>query len=201
MDTFAERLRYYRERAGYSQKELSDLIGVSVAAYNKYETRGNEPKLEILIKLANALNTDVNTLVGYQQSTNIDKEKLFFSLLHELPATVEIKSTKTGRKYFIVTVKDYPFRHRTTIKQYAIYFEQMDKIYELANNEYAFSFSSILEKTIERYSVHHSFSDDVERKLINDNSLESDYQFYILKIIENESELPLLDIDIDDSKK
>ena len=63
--TFAERLRYYREKNSYSQKELAEKIGVSFAAYNKYETRGNEPKIEILIKLANALGIDVNTLIGF----------------------------------------------------------------------------------------------------------------------------------------
>lgn len=68
MGTFAENLRYYREKAELSQKELAKAIGVSVAAYNKYETRGNEPKIDILIKLANALNVDVNTLVGFRQT-------------------------------------------------------------------------------------------------------------------------------------
>lgn len=70
MTTFAENLRYYREKANYSQKDLAKLIDVSVAAYNKYETRGNEPKIDILIKLATALNIDVNTLVGFRQTTN-----------------------------------------------------------------------------------------------------------------------------------
>ncbi len=72
MATFAERLRYYREKSKYSQKELADIIGVSVAAYNKYETRGNEPKIDILIKLAAALNIDVNTLVGYHSENTQD---------------------------------------------------------------------------------------------------------------------------------
>lgn len=66
LNTFAERLKYYRELANYSQKELALLIGVSFAAYNKYETRGNEPKIEVLIKIANTLGIDVNTLVGFK---------------------------------------------------------------------------------------------------------------------------------------
>lgn len=73
METFAERLRYYREKAKYNQKDLAEKINISVAAYNKYETRGNEPKIEILIKLANALGVDVNTLVGFQPN---DKESI-----------------------------------------------------------------------------------------------------------------------------
>lgn len=65
--SFSERLRYYREKANYSQKELAEKIGISFSTYNKYETRGNEPKIEILLKLAAALGTDVNTLLGFEK--------------------------------------------------------------------------------------------------------------------------------------
>lgn len=71
--TFAERLRYYREKADLSQKELCEKIDISFSTYNNYETRGYEPKIDILIKLAAALNIDVNALVGYQVN---DKETL-----------------------------------------------------------------------------------------------------------------------------
>ena len=74
MDSFAKRLKYFREKAKFSQKELARVIGINVTTYNKYETRGNEPKIEILIKLANALGVDVNTLVGYE-SANDDSQK------------------------------------------------------------------------------------------------------------------------------
>ena len=71
---FAERLRYYREKAKLSQKELARVIGINVTTYNKYETRGNEPKIEILIKLANVLGVDVNALVGYEPADD-DSQK------------------------------------------------------------------------------------------------------------------------------
>ena len=63
---FAERLKFYRQRAGYSQTELADRVGISFSTYNKYETKNVEPKIEILIRLADALGIDVNTLVGYR---------------------------------------------------------------------------------------------------------------------------------------
>ena len=66
--TFAERLRFYREKANLSQKELCEKMDISFSTYNNYETRGYEPKIDILIKLANALGIDVNTLVGFQQN-------------------------------------------------------------------------------------------------------------------------------------
>ena len=65
MRTFAERLRFYRTTANLSQQALADKLGISVQTYNGYETKGYEPKYEILIKLAHALHVDVNALVGY----------------------------------------------------------------------------------------------------------------------------------------
>lgn len=65
MVTFAERLRNFRIEAKLSQKELAKKVGISFAAYNKYETKGSEPKIDVLIKLALALNRSVDELVGY----------------------------------------------------------------------------------------------------------------------------------------
>ena len=65
--SFSERLRYYREKANYSQKEIAEKIGISFSTYNNYETRGYEPKIETLLKLAAALGTDVNTLLGFEK--------------------------------------------------------------------------------------------------------------------------------------
>lgn len=64
---FSERLRYFREYAKLNQKELAEKVGIPFQTYNNYETKGNEPKIEILIKLANALGVDVNTLVGFEE--------------------------------------------------------------------------------------------------------------------------------------
>lgn len=64
--TFAENLRYFREYAKLNQKELAEKVGIPFQTYNNYETKGNEPKIEVLIKLANALGIDVNTLVGFE---------------------------------------------------------------------------------------------------------------------------------------
>lgn len=71
MMTFAERLRHYREKAKFSQKRLAEKIGVGFATYNNYETKGYEPKIEVLIKIANTLGIDVNTLVGFQEQKEL----------------------------------------------------------------------------------------------------------------------------------
>lgn len=65
MGTFAERLRSFRIEAKFSQKELAEKVGISFSAYNKYETKGSEPKIDILIKLASVLHCSVDELIGY----------------------------------------------------------------------------------------------------------------------------------------
>ena len=78
LNTFAERLRYYREKANISQKELSESVGISFSTYNNYETRNYEPKIEILVKLARALGCSVDDLVGYVAPA--EEERIFKAL-------------------------------------------------------------------------------------------------------------------------
>ena len=92
--TFAERLRYYREKAGYSQKEIAEIVNIPFQTYNNYETKGAQPKIEILIKLAHALHVDVNALVGYQQN----ETAAAFHLLER--AGVKYKKVSDDTYYF-----------------------------------------------------------------------------------------------------
>ena len=92
MDTFANRLRHYRKKAKFSQKRLAEKIGVGFATYNNYETKGYEPKIEILIKLANALGIDVNTLVGYQKN----KQEAMLNILQSADIGYECVPEESG---------------------------------------------------------------------------------------------------------
>lgn len=65
-DEFAKRLRYFREKAKLKQKDFAEKIGVLNSTYSNYETKGYEPRIDILLKMADVLGIDVNTLVGYK---------------------------------------------------------------------------------------------------------------------------------------
>lgn len=73
-NTFSVNLRLYRVKAGYTQAELSNKLGMTRQNYIRYEARVNtaQPSIELLCKMATILNTDVNTLVGYQSTIDID---------------------------------------------------------------------------------------------------------------------------------
>lgn len=62
---FAKRLKQIRENAGFSQKEVAEKCGLTAQAYNNYEKRGYNPTPELLVKLAIALNTTPNDLLGF----------------------------------------------------------------------------------------------------------------------------------------
>ena len=54
--SFHENLRYYREKAGYTTKELANLLNISANTYAGYEIREREPKYQMLCKIADLLN-------------------------------------------------------------------------------------------------------------------------------------------------
>lgn len=66
-------LRIYRERAGYATaKEFADALDVPYNTYTAYENQKREPKLEMLIKIADLLNVSLDDLVG-RTPTNEDE--------------------------------------------------------------------------------------------------------------------------------
>lgn len=66
-------LRYYREQAGYkTAKEFADILNIPYNTYTAYENQKREPKLEMLIKIADLLNISIDDLVG-RTPTNEDE--------------------------------------------------------------------------------------------------------------------------------
>ena len=57
-------IREYRTRLGMTMKELGDKVGVTESAISLYELGKRKPDYEMLLKLSEALNTDVNHLLG-----------------------------------------------------------------------------------------------------------------------------------------
>lgn len=55
-----------RERAGYSQKELAQIIGVAQNTFHGYESGKHDPKSDLLIKIANACDVSVDFLLGVE---------------------------------------------------------------------------------------------------------------------------------------
>lgn len=62
---FKDRLKYYRERAGYkTAKDFANKLGLPYPTYVAYENAGREPKYEVLIKISKLLNVTIDELLG-----------------------------------------------------------------------------------------------------------------------------------------
>ena len=68
-----ERLIELRKEKHVSQRELGNLLGISDAAYGRYERGIAEPNVESLIKLADFYNVSIDYLVGRSDIRNVDE--------------------------------------------------------------------------------------------------------------------------------
>ena len=64
MATFSERLRQLRNAHDLSQMEFSRQLGISKSSVNMYERGEREPNLEILGRIADFFNVDMDFLLG-----------------------------------------------------------------------------------------------------------------------------------------
>ncbi len=58
------KIKEARESAGYSQKELAELIGVAPNTFHGYESGKHDPKSDLLIKIAHACHVTTDFLLG-----------------------------------------------------------------------------------------------------------------------------------------
>lgn len=61
--TFAENLKFYRNKHGYTQTELAEKVGKTRNTYAQYENGYSTPPLELLVKLARVLECSIDALL------------------------------------------------------------------------------------------------------------------------------------------
>ena len=97
-------IRKYRTEKGLTQKKLGELCGIADSNIRKYESGNQNPKIETLQKIADALDIPVNRLLA---GKIILKEKLSeYGLTHLVPDTEEERTVlenckklnETGKK-------------------------------------------------------------------------------------------------------
>ena len=60
----SERLKKLRQAKGYSQNEVAIYADITEKTYQNYELMTREPKLEILIRIAEVYNVSLDYLTG-----------------------------------------------------------------------------------------------------------------------------------------
>ena len=74
-EILAQRLRQLRDEFHYTQQEVAIYSDITEQAYQNYERMTREPKLEILIRIADLYNVSLDYLVGRTDCRAISKQK------------------------------------------------------------------------------------------------------------------------------
>ena len=66
----AENIRSYRKQRGLTQEQLAEVLGVSVGAVYKWESKSSLPELRLIMEMADFFEVSVDALLGYQMKDN-----------------------------------------------------------------------------------------------------------------------------------
>lgn len=69
---FGSNLANHRLRCGLSQKQLAEILGMTIKAIDYYERRATNPNAEFVTKAAHVLGTTPDVLLGYE---DVKKQK------------------------------------------------------------------------------------------------------------------------------
>lgn len=68
----AKRLKECRKEHGFTQGEVAIYCNITEKAYQNYELMTREPKLDILLKIADVFNVSIDYLVGRTDNRKIN---------------------------------------------------------------------------------------------------------------------------------
>ncbi|AKX95661.1 transcriptional regulator [Moorella thermoacetica] len=73
--SIGKRIKELREKIGLTQEELAERVQISRSALANYESGYREPKGEILVRFAKALNTSTDFLLGNEVKVDKTNDK------------------------------------------------------------------------------------------------------------------------------
>jgi len=104
MVNIGERITQLRKARNWSQDDLAKEIGASRIMIGKYERNDNSPSVEVIVKLAKALDVSVDYLLGEGLNASYDKEMV--KRLDELETLPEDEK-KHIFHYMDLVIRDY----------------------------------------------------------------------------------------------
>ena len=101
---FGKSFRFYRQKAGLTQKKAAELLGVKDYQLGNYETNRSQPSLEVLKKMSKVYLVSIDRMLGNNMLANKyakeTEEDVYFDmdeLLKSLNETVA-KMNKANKK-------------------------------------------------------------------------------------------------------
>lgn len=100
-----EIIKERRLALNFTQEQVAKYLGVTTPAVNKWEKGISYPDISLLPALARLLDTDLNTLLSFQDDLT-DKEVAIF--LNQVSETIEKEGFAAGYDLAIAKLKEYP---------------------------------------------------------------------------------------------
>ena len=100
-----EVIRRKRKEQGLTQEQMAQRLGVSAPAVNKWERGSSYPDITILAALARLLNTDINTLLCFQEELS-DEE--IAQICNEIAKIMDEKGPEAAVDAAEQKVREYP---------------------------------------------------------------------------------------------
>jgi transcriptional regulator with XRE-family HTH domain len=117
MEVLAKRLKWLREKERYSQKEIAAKIGMTVSGYQKIEYGERDPKLDVLIKLAELYGESTDFLLGVN-----DKNKV----LNEISEKINVYKALLGRAKMELKINSFNLKNAQ---------EEYDRLKEISDRD------------------------------------------------------------------
>ena len=73
VDILSQRLKQCRKERGLTQQQMAIYSDITEKTYQNYELKTREPKLKILLKIADVFNVSLDYLVGRTDKAEINK--------------------------------------------------------------------------------------------------------------------------------
>lgn len=124
-----EKIRQARKRAGLTQKELGQRLGVSQAAIGQFENNNSNPQTGTLVKISDALNISVEDLLSDTPfGDTIEETKAELSnVLEKRLLNNEAFKMKDGNYTLTFSSEKYSIEELTKILEYALFLKMQRK--------------------------------------------------------------------------
>lgn len=105
MNNFGNKLRYFRKKMGFTQKELAKKLNISASTIGMYEQGRREPDFKILSNICNILSLNSVILLNNDRSSELNETvKILVNLLDSLIITVNKNTLGTKTKKQIIEI-------------------------------------------------------------------------------------------------
>ena len=96
-DSYGERLKAARKKAGLKQADVAAILGVSQGNYSQWEANTRTPKMNSLVRIANAIGCDVAELIPieFDRKNNKNTDNPYWERICKLSEQQRAKGMKT----------------------------------------------------------------------------------------------------------